>query len=88
VGTDKPGGHGIFGVRGKRNTAGGLGGDRARDERQGNQHIHIAASLVRIDGSKVDIWRDRKTLSRVCAELEHAYGLTVVEGERARGCPG
>ena len=55
---------------------------------QGNQHIHIAASLVRIDGSKVDIWHDRKTLSRVCAELEHSYGLSVVEGREGRGMPG
>jgi hypothetical protein len=55
---------------------------------QGNQHIHIAASLVRIDGSKVDIWRDRKTLSRVCTELEDAYRLGVVEGREGRGLPG
>jgi hypothetical protein len=55
---------------------------------QGNQHIHIAASLVRVDGSKVDIWRDRMTLSRVCAELEEAYGLRVVEGREGRGMPG
>jgi hypothetical protein len=55
---------------------------------QGNQHIHIAASLVRIDGSKVDIWRDRLTLSRVSAELEDAYGLSVVEGREGRGLPG
>ena len=55
---------------------------------QGNQHIHIAASLVGIDGSKVDIWRDRKTLSRVCVELENAYGLSVVEGREGRGLPG
>ena len=55
---------------------------------QGNQHIHLAASLVRVDGSKVDIWRDRKTLSRVCAELEHTYGLGVVEGREGKGMPG
>jgi hypothetical protein len=55
---------------------------------EGNQHIHIAASLVRIDGSKVDTWQDRKTLSRVCAELEHTYGISVVEGRAGRGMPG
>jgi hypothetical protein len=55
---------------------------------QGNQHIHIAASLVRIEASLVDIWQDRKTLSRVCAELEHTYGLSVVEGREGRGMPG
>ncbi len=36
----------------------------------------------------MDIWRDRKTLSRVCAELEHTYGLSVVEGREGRGMPG
>jgi len=55
---------------------------------QGNQHIHIAASLVRIDASLVDIWRDRKTLSRVCAEFEHTYGISVVEGREGKGMPG
>ena len=34
---------------------------------QGNQHIHLAASIVSDDGSAVKIWQDRKTLSRVCA---------------------
>jgi hypothetical protein len=47
---------------------------------QGNQHVHLAASIVRDDGSMVKIWQDRKTLSRVCAELEYAYSLSVVEG--------
>jgi hypothetical protein len=54
----------------------------------GNRHVHIAASLVRLDGSQVDIWQDRKTLSRVCAELEHTYDLTVVDGRSGRGMPG
>lgn len=55
---------------------------------QGNQHLHIAASLVRLDGTRVEIWQDRKTLSLVCAELEHTYGLTVVEGRAGKGMPG
>jgi hypothetical protein len=55
---------------------------------QGNQHIHIAGSIVRNDGSVVKIWQDRRTLSRVCAEVEHTYGLTVVEGREGRGLPG
>ena len=54
----------------------------------GNQHIHIAASLVRVDGSRVNIWQSKRTLSRVCAEIEHTYGLTVVEGREGRGMPG
>jgi hypothetical protein len=55
---------------------------------QGNQHIHLAASLVRVDGRRVDTWQSKRTLSKVCAELEHAYGLTVVEGRKGRGMPG
>jgi len=54
----------------------------------GNQHIHIAASLVRMDGRQVNIWQDRMKLSRVCAEIEKDYGLTVVEGRVVRECPG
>ena len=55
---------------------------------QGNQHIHIAASLVRLDGSRVETWQSKRTISRVCAEVEHTYGLTVVEGRAGRGMPG
>ena len=54
----------------------------------GNQHIHIAASLVRMDGRQVNIWQDRKTLSRVCAEFEADYGLTIIEGREGKGMPG
>jgi hypothetical protein len=54
---------------------------------KGNQHIHIAASLVRLDGSRVNIWQDRKTLSRVCNECEHTYDLTVVKGRQVRKFP-
>ncbi len=55
---------------------------------KGNEHIHIAASLVRLDGSRVNIWQDRKTLSRVCNECEHTYGLTVVKGRQGKGMSG
>ena len=55
---------------------------------QGNQHIHIAGSIVRNDGTVVKIWQDRRTLSRVCAEIELTYGLTVVEGREGKGMPG
>src|ERR1700677_2628245 len=40
----------------------------------GNQHLHIAASLVRVDGSRVNAWQSKQTLSRVCADFESAYG--------------
>ena len=45
---------------------------------QGNQHIHIAGSIVRNDGSAVKIWQDRMTLSRSCHEIKLTYGLNVV----------
>jgi len=54
----------------------------------GNQHMHVAASLVRIDGRQVNIWQDRRTLSKVCAELEKGYGLTVIGGREGEGMPG
>jgi hypothetical protein len=54
----------------------------------GNAHIHIAGSLVRVDGSRVDTWQSKRTLARVCAELEADYGLVVVEGREGRGMPG
>jgi hypothetical protein len=55
---------------------------------QGNQHIHVAGSIVRHDGSVVKIWQDRKTLSRICHEIELTYGLNVVEGREGIGMPG
>jgi hypothetical protein len=54
----------------------------------GNQHLHIAASLVRVDGSRVNAWQSKQTLSRVCAEIETDYGLTVIEGRAGKGMPG
>ena len=54
----------------------------------GNQHIHIAASLVRGDGSRVDVWQSKKTLSRFCNEIERTYGLTIIEGREGKGMPG
>ncbi len=54
----------------------------------GNQHVHIAASLVRIDGGRVNTWQSKKVLSRVCTEIETTYDLTVVGGRAGRGMPG
>jgi hypothetical protein len=54
----------------------------------GNQHVHIAASLVRIDGGRVNTWQSKKVLSGVCVEIETTYDLTVVEGREGRGKPG
>jgi hypothetical protein len=55
---------------------------------QGNQHVHLAASIVRDDGSAVKIWQDRRILSRVCAEIERTYRLTIVDGRLGKGMPG
>jgi hypothetical protein len=55
---------------------------------RGNQHVHIAASLVRINGGRVNTWQSKKVLSRVCAEIEASHDLTVVEGRESRGMPG
>lgn len=54
----------------------------------GNEHIHVAVSLVREDGTKASIWQDRVTLSSACGEFERAYGLTIVDGRSREGLPG
>ena len=53
----------------------------------GHDHVHIAVSLVREDGTKASIWRDRVRLSELCAELERRLGLTVVDGRQRGGLP-
>ena len=52
--------------------------------RNGNDHIHIAASLVREDGTKVSTFRDQKRSQEAARELEKKYGLVQVAG-RAGG---
>lgn len=41
----------------------------------GNDHIHIAASMVREDGTKWSSWRDYPRAQQVARELEKKYGL-------------
>ncbi|WP_194814596.1 relaxase/mobilization nuclease domain-containing protein [Nocardia sp. XZ_19_385] len=50
----------------------------------GNDHIHIAASAVRDDGTKVDLWREQKRSQRAVGELEHEFGLRVLESRHTR----
>jgi len=56
---------------------------------KGNDHIHIAASAVREDGTKVNLYRDYARASDAVNAIERKYGLAVVEsrengtGERA-----
>ena len=54
--------------------------------KNGGDHIHIAANIVREDGTKWNPWYDQRKAQRACNKLEHRYGLLVVESrERGRG---
>lgn len=44
----------------------------------GGDHIHIAASAVREDGTKVNTFNDFKRAHQACNTLEHRYGLVVL----------
>lgn len=44
----------------------------------GGDHIHIAASAVREDGTKVNTFNDFKRAQQACNTLEHRYGLVVL----------
>ena len=48
--------------------------------KDGNDHIHIALSLVREDGTKASKWNDYRKAGRVCEELEDRFGLEHVPG--------
>ncbi|WP_051752892.1 relaxase/mobilization nuclease domain-containing protein [Streptosporangium amethystogenes] len=54
----------------------------------GNEHIHLMVNLVREDGKVAATWNDRRTMSRVCAEMERRFDLVVVEGRAGHGMPG
>lgn len=54
--------------------------------KNGGDHIHIAATIVREDGTKWSPWYDQRRAQKACNMLEHRYGLLVVESrERGRG---
>ena len=54
--------------------------------KNGGDHIHIAATIVREDGTRWSPWYDQRKAQRACNTLEHRYGLLVVESrERGRG---
>ena len=54
--------------------------------KNGGDHIHIAATIVREDGTKWSPWYDQRRAQKACNVLEHRYGLLVVESrEHARG---
>ena len=54
----------------------------------GHDHVHIAATIVRDDGTKATVFRDYKKMSAYAAEVEREYGLVVVGGRTTRGAPG
>lgn len=54
--------------------------------KNGGDHIHIAANVVREDGTKWNPWYDQRRAQKACNVLEHRYGLLVVESrEHGRG---
>ncbi len=46
----------------------------------GNDHVHVVVNLVREDGKVARTPNDFRRLSRLCADMEARYGLSVVEG--------
>lgn len=54
--------------------------------KNGGDHIHIAANIVRSDGTKWSGYYDQRRSQRACNTLEHRYGLMVLESrEHQRG---
>ena len=54
--------------------------------KNGGDHIHIATTIVREDGTKWSPWYDQRRAQKECNVLEHRYGLLVVESrEHGRG---
>jgi hypothetical protein len=47
---------------------------------KGNDHLHVVVNLVREDGRVARTANDFRRLSRICADMEARYGLSVVEG--------
>ncbi len=55
--------------------------------KQGNDHVHIVATTVREDGTKVNTYKDQPRSQTVAAGLERRYGLEVLES-RGNGLTG
>lgn len=52
----------------------------------GGDHIHIVANIVRENGTRWSPWQCFKHAQKACGQLEHRYGLRIVEGrEHGRG---
>ncbi|WP_172193321.1 relaxase/mobilization nuclease domain-containing protein [Actinomyces faecalis] len=52
--------------------------------KNGGDHIHIAANIVREDGTKWSPWQDQRRAQRTANQLEHKYGLMVIESREHR----
>ena len=55
---------------------------------EGNDHVHLAVSLVREDGTEAKTWNDFKNMSTFAREVEQEYGLSVVDGRTAGASKG
>ena len=51
--------------------------------KNGNDHIHLAVSLVREDGTKASTWHDYAKAAKVAGVLEKRYDLEVLESRAA-----
>jgi len=49
----------------------------------GNDHVHIAVSLVRENGAAASTWNDRPSAQRIAGELERKHGLQVLHSREA-----
>jgi len=49
----------------------------------GNDHIHLAISLAREDGTRASIWNDRPRAQELAGVLERRHGLQVLESRTA-----
>lgn len=47
--------------------------------KNGGDHVHIAANVVREDGTKVALWEDFQRSQKTCTTLEKKYGLRVLD---------
>lgn len=51
--------------------------------KNGGDHIHIAANIIRANGDEWNEWNDRYRAQRTCNLLEHKFGLKIVESREA-----
>jgi hypothetical protein len=51
--------------------------------KNGNDHIHIVASMVRDDGTKWNSWKSKYKYQQAARALEKKYGLNQLDAVRA-----